>query len=201
MLGVVKQAKTAGSASATHGGAYSSHRQATRSILHLHTIGNQSVPRMLQIYGEEPKAGSTAAASPRFRNDFSQITVHPPTTGAIRTKLAINEPGDEHEQEANRIADQVMRMPEPQRRRTCAGSGECPRCRKEQSERRPERLQTKHIQASDTGQIAAPPIVHEVLAAPGQALDPSTRAFMEPRFGHSFDEIRVHADTEAGESA
>jgi hypothetical protein len=30
----------------------------------------------------------------------------------------------------------------------------------------------------------APPIVHEVLRAPGQPLDAATRAFMEPRFGH-----------------
>ena len=31
----------------------------------------------------------------------------------IQFKLAIGQPGDRHEQEADRIADQVMRMPEP----------------------------------------------------------------------------------------
>jgi len=30
------------------------------------------------------------------------------------TKLTINKPGDECEQEADRVAEQVMRMPEPQ---------------------------------------------------------------------------------------
>ncbi|MBZ0170216.1 hypothetical protein MELA_00262 [Candidatus Methylomirabilis lanthanidiphila] len=45
-----------------------------------------------------------------------------------------------------------------------------------------------------------PPIVHEVLRSPGQPLDPATRAFMEPRFGHDFSQVRVHTDTKAAES-
>jgi hypothetical protein len=46
-----------------------------------------------------------------------------------------------------------------------------------------------------------PPIVHEVLRSPGQPLDPATRAFMEPRFGHDFSQVRVHTDPQAAESA
>jgi hypothetical protein len=46
-----------------------------------------------------------------------------------------------------------------------------------------------------------PSIVHEVLRSPGQPLDPSTRAFMEPRFGHDFSNVRVHSDSRAAESA
>jgi Domain of unknown function (DUF4157) len=46
-----------------------------------------------------------------------------------------------------------------------------------------------------------PPIVHEVLSSPGQPLDVGTRAFMEPRFGHDFSHMRVHADAQAAESA
>jgi len=46
-----------------------------------------------------------------------------------------------------------------------------------------------------------PPIVHEVLRSPGQPLDPATRAFMEPRFGHDFSQVRVHNDARAAESA
>ena len=48
---------------------------------------------------------------------------------------------------------------------------------------------------------AVPPIVHDVLHAPGQPLDAATRAFMEPRFGHDFSKVRVHADARAAESA
>ncbi len=48
---------------------------------------------------------------------------------------------------------------------------------------------------------AVPPIVHEVLRSPGQPLDPATRTFMEPRFGHDFSQVRVHTDAKAAESA
>ncbi len=47
----------------------------------------------------------------------------------------------------------------------------------------------------------APPIVHEVLRSPGQSLDPATRAFLEPRFGHDFSHVRVHTDETAAASA
>ncbi len=40
----------------------------------------------------------------------------------------------------------------------------------------------------------APSIVHDVLRSPGQPLDAQTRAFMEPRFGHEFSQVRIHAD-------
>lgn len=46
-----------------------------------------------------------------------------------------------------------------------------------------------------------PPIVHEVLRSHGAPLDATTRAFMEPRFGHDFSRVRVHTDAKAAESA
>jgi hypothetical protein len=46
-----------------------------------------------------------------------------------------------------------------------------------------------------------PSIVHDVLHSPGRPLDPATRAFMEPRFGHDFSRVRVHTGAQAAESA
>jgi len=77
---------------------------------------------------------------------------------------------------------------------TVAG-GECVECKK----KREGTLQRAAISAPPLGQ--APPIVHDVLRAPGQPLDASTRAFMEPRFGHDFSRVRVHANTQAAKSA
>ncbi len=34
-------------------------------------------------------------------------------SGAIQAKFKIGQPGDKYEQEADRVAEQVMRMPEP----------------------------------------------------------------------------------------
>jgi hypothetical protein len=48
---------------------------------------------------------------------------------------------------------------------------------------------------------AVPPIVHDVLASPGEALDESTRTAMEARFRHDFSRVRVHSDGRAARSA
>ena len=171
-------------------------------ILHLQrAIGNQAVQQMLQTYAEEPEAESTAAASPRFGHDFSQIPIHPPTAGAIQTKLVINKRGDEYEQEVDRISKQVMRMPEPRLQRACACGGACPKCQTEQPGHGHERLHTKRVGSDDWGQTEAPPIVHDVLRSSGQPIDPATRAFMELRFGHDLSHVRVHTDESAARSA
>jgi hypothetical protein len=54
--------------------------------------------------------------------------------------------------------------------------------------------------ASDA--LSVPPSVQDTLnGGGGQPLDTATRAFMEPRFGHDFSQVRVHTDTQAAESA
>jgi peptidoglycan hydrolase-like protein with peptidoglycan-binding domain len=116
-------------------------------------------------------------------------------------KLTISEPGDSFEREADRVADQVMRMADPQVRavptpptvqRACAA------CEEEEK----AKLQAKR-RSSDAGPPAAsaPRIVHEVLRSPGQPLDAATRGFMEPRFGGDFADVRIHIDGKAAESA
>lgn len=45
-----------------------------------------------------------------------------------------------------------------------------------------------------------PPIVGDVLRSSGKPLDPATRAFMGPRFGHDFSQVRVHADGSSAQS-
>ena len=47
----------------------------------------------------------------------------------------------------------------------------------------------------------APLAVHETLRSRGQLLDPDTRAYFEPRYGHDFSRVRVHADRQASETA
>ncbi len=41
------------------------------------------------------------------------------------------------------------------------------------------------------------PIVYEMSGSPGEPIDPGTRDFFEPRFGHDFGRVRVHADEKA----
>ncbi len=77
---------------------------------------------------------------------------------------------------------------------TIAG-GECEECRA----KREGLLQRAAINAAPTNSV--PPIVHDVLNSTGQSVDAGTRAFMEPRFGHDFSQVRVHTDSRAAESA
>lgn len=85
------------------------------SIFHLQrTIGNQPVQRLLHANAEGLGVGSDTTATVRFAHDFTQIPVHPKTPVKIQTKPTVDIPGDMYEQGADRIADQVMRMPGPQ---------------------------------------------------------------------------------------
>lgn len=174
--------------------------RAVHPIIHLQrTIGNQAVQRLLQANTDGREVASDTTATNGFGHDFTEISVHSKTPVNLQAKLTVSAPGDIHEQEADSVAQQVTSMPEPQLHRTCACSGGCPGCRNEQTAN--VHLQTNAIQAKDSGKIAAPAIVNEVLQSPGQPLELSTRAFMEPRLGHDFSQVRVHTDEQASASA
>lgn len=49
--------------------------------------------------------------------------------------------------------------------------------------------------------VEAPPVVHEALQSVGQALDPATRAYMEPRLGADLGGVRIHTDNGAATAA
>ena len=120
-------------------------------------------------------------------------------SGVIRPKLAISQPGDVHEQEADRIAERVMRMPEPAPQRACAGceSGAtpCPGC-----EEKAAIAQRKADHDGHAKSDSAPARFVESLGS-GRPLDPDTRAFFEPRFGTDFSHVRVYTDALAAKSA
>ena len=73
-------------------------------------------------------------------------------------------------------------------------SDECEESRKERLT-----LQRRPTNQAEPGGV--PLIVRKVLNSQGQPLDTSTRAFLEPRFGHDFSRVRVHTDAHAAESA
>lgn len=85
------------------------------SILYLQrTIGNHAVLRMLQTETENIDASSTGGTSTGLFNNFRRIPVYPGTTNSIQPKLKVNAPRDRYEQEADRIADEVLRQKTPE---------------------------------------------------------------------------------------
>jgi hypothetical protein len=117
----------------------------------------------------------------------------------LQSKLQVNAPGDVYEQEADRVAERVMRMPEPRLQRAVADLGESPARRNPQAPA--AGLQPHRVQASDAEGMVAPPAVGDALRSSGRPLDPATRAFMEPRFGRGFGDVRIHTGPQADTAA
>jgi hypothetical protein len=149
----------------------------------------------------ELSLNAASAISSHFNRDFSGIPTHPPLAGMIQTKLTISQSGDQYEQEAESVSVRVMRMEPRLLQRSCACGGTCPKCQAERKTKHDARIQMKRVGSTHSGQTNAPPSVHQVLRSPGQQLDATTRAFMEPRFGQDFSGVRVHSDRAAAESA
>lgn len=101
----------------------------------------------------------------------------------LQTKLKVNEPGDSYEQEADRLAEQVMRMPSHPAVRGA-----------------PLRIQRFTVPPTRQANVA-PPSVAQALASPGRPLEPVLRRDMERRFGYDFSRVRVHTGTAAEQSA
>lgn len=96
----------------------------------------------------------------------------------LQAKLRINAPGDRHEQEADRVADQVVAGP--------GVSNAMPRIGR--------------VFGQPNGQTNAIS-VDRVLAEPGALLQPALRHDMEQRFGRDFSQVRVHSGSAAEQSA
>jgi hypothetical protein len=185
--------------SARPGRSSSEHSREVGGILHLQrTIGHQAVQR---AEPDVPKAHDTIHDTTHPAYDFSRIPLFMPAPLHIQPKLAVSAPGDSYEQEADSVAEHVMKMAQPTLRHDCACGSRCSKCNANQTEQEGKRLQTKRLPSGDAEKTEAPPIVHEVLNSAGQPLDPETRAFMEPRFGHDFSHVRVHSGAAAEQSA
>lgn len=141
-----------------------------------------------------------AVLQPRFGHDFGQVAVeHMLVAPAIQTALLVNEPGDVYEQEAERVAEYVMRMPDLEQLQRGENNEEV------------EQIELQHhdeeavLQRSSSNSV--PKLTAELkktisgLQGSGEPLAPATRAFMEPRFGHDFSAVRVHTDATAAQTA
>ncbi|HTB80780.1 MAG TPA: DUF4157 domain-containing protein [Opitutaceae bacterium] len=108
---------------------------------------------------------------------------------AAPVSLKIGPPGDVAEQEADEVAEQVMHTLH------AAPPGDPGPNSKTDFRISPQAT------AATTGNSPAPSIVQDVLQSPGQELSAEARAMMEPRFGRSFADVQVHANTQAANSA
>ena len=140
-------------------------------------------------------------------------------SGIMQTKLSIGQPGDKYKQEADRVVEAVMRMPQAVSNETPYIQRECPTYREEELQKQPieeeeEELQRQQIEDEEEKAFQAklnPGHISEInpslesniysLKGGGHPLSENDRAFFEPRFGRDFSQVRVHTDAKAAEVA
>jgi Domain of unknown function (DUF4157) len=129
---------------------------------------------------------------------------HPPE---IRTKLKVSAPNERLEQEADRAAEQVMRMPGPPIATVSGPLGIqrlCAECEDEVQRERAEDDERAQVEpAAGSAPVVTPQVTAEIVALRGcgRPLPASERAFFEPRFGQNFSHVRIHADAMAASLA
>ncbi|MEM9267061.1 MAG: hypothetical protein AAGA46_16210, partial [Cyanobacteria bacterium P01_F01_bin.13] len=75
-------------------------------------VQNNSLQRKHAVSGLSLSGGETAMQfASGLGQDFSQLPVSSTPLPFIQTKLTVGQPNDKYEQEADRVAEQVMRMP------------------------------------------------------------------------------------------
>lgn len=149
------------------------------------TLGNQAV--------------QTLTRSSKIGSDFGRIRIYP--------KLKVSQPDDPHEQEADRVADEVMRMSITRVAPTVTGTEEmigrkCGAC--ETKEEGNEKLHINRKSLPANGLEPSEEAMNEINAirsSSGHSLDAGTKTFMETRLGYDLGNVRIHTGEAAARSA
>jgi hypothetical protein len=164
------------------------------------TTGRDTGPAGMSAGGRSPGPSWNFCKVPVFSPGREQPFQTPPHFSArrlpIQAKLKVGAVNDPLEIEADRIAEQVMRIPAPgvSTVATPQISRKCATCEDE------EKLQKKPA-GPQTAAGEAPASVHNVLRSPGRPLDSASQAFFTLRFGHDFSKVRIHDDAQGAASA
>lgn len=154
--------------------------QASRILQRKCACGNHTVaPRECSKCAKKEYSLQRKTSYHAKPNDDASLSVTP----AIQRKFTIGKSDDPLEQEADRIADQVLAASP-----SSIIDGVPPRI---------QRFTAQLVGQTDT----APASVDRALSSPGRSLEPALRQDMEQRFGHDFSRVRVHSGTTAEQSA
>jgi len=104
----------------------------------------------------------------------------------IQPKLTVGPANDVYEQEADRVADQVMRMPTLHNK-------------PEQDHRSSTIRIQRHVETSGQHDSSFSDVTLPYTG--GTPLSTSMRKYMEPRFGKDFSHVRIHSDRSAQDTA
>ena len=128
----------------------------------------------------------------------------------VQTKLEIGAPNDRYEQEADSVAERVVRTPDAAVAVTAPKTNSVKRKTPYPGmvyPKRISRISMKRVQCEGPAKTTTPPAARPLnieaklnsTAGRGSPMDPQTRAFMEPRFGADFSNVRIHTGREAAQ--
>ncbi len=214
----------------------SSHRQQRQTLAGLQaTVGNQAVLHILQRSQPVAHLVSLRPSQSMMVQRKCDCGGTPGPAGEcgeceakreqgnhlFQAKLKVSQPRDQYEQEADRVAEQVMRMSEPaslhinavgRRLSNRIDKLECQPAIQRQGDQEPdeeaeaEQEEEEFIEAKRSPGNPGHdlPGIEEALMqnrVGGEPLPDSTRDFMEHRFGFSFANVRVHTNGNAAQMA
>lgn len=181
----------------------------TKHLANLRTKTRQRIQRQTTQPEKEPdtsltrlsQASTTSQHQPSLTPNnplpiANYTTLRPTTTlghapATLQTKLTVNDPNDQYEVEADRVADNVMRMP----------SGDLTGWQTQAPT--PPTLQLENETAMRVGESQPPTITPAIerniqrMQGRGKPLDNNTQSFFEQRMGADFSQVRIHTDSNA----
>jgi hypothetical protein len=113
----------------------------------------------------------------------------------VQTKLTVNEPYDQYEQEADRVADTVMRMPSPMVAYPNSVNTEPPPIQAQLI----ARVHAAREEASQEPPSVTPALENRIagMSGGGSPLPDTERNFFESRMGADFSGVRIHTNANA----
>lgn len=120
---------------------------------------------------------------------------------AIQTKLTVNQPNDEYEKEADKVADKVMRMKDAEANRDFFFKPAFPSLQRKCAHCEEEENKLRRKETKSEGAVTASTENYINSLSRGRHLSESERSFFEPRMGYDFSNVRLHNDASANASA
>lgn len=132
------------------------------------------------------------------------VMLHSMAKYSVQPKLTVNSPGDTYEQEADAMADRVMRMSSNEASIPVTGligkslQRKCAHCEEEEKRNKPI---MRKAEAGNAGLTVSSSFASSLNASKGggSPLPQGTRSFMENAFSADFSSVRIHNDRVAAE--
>ena len=127
-------------------------------------------------------------------------------SGTIQAKLKVSHPNDPYEIEADRVANQVMRMVDEneeldisEKNKNVVNPKQCSICQMKEDKLK---ISRKTSSQSDSNLEVSDEISDQINhTSGGRPLDSMSKNFMESRFNHDFSDVRIHQDSKSFELA